>query len=274
MSMEPSIRLSVIIPTRDRREMVCRALDSVLVQTRTPDEIIVVDDGSLDGTSATIRRSYPQVRLVTTAGIGPGPARHAGVRASTGSHLFFLDADDLWTRDHLDRLAALLENKTAAVYGITQTLDTRRNRVFEIPETGQAAEGDCFAALGRWCFLVPSACAVSRTAYDRVGGFGNEPLGEDWCFFLRLAHRYSFGFCPARITMRLLHPGSCCCRTDVGSAIPSLVARIRHLVEVLRPEEMELLDFLHIHEQFISREYHQWLTVQDWYLSLHRHRLL
>lgn len=181
--MSLNLRYSCVIPTRDRGDMVQEAVASVLAQTLPAAEIIVVDDGSRDHTAATLRALYPGLHLLQLDGRGPGAARNAGVAAASTEIILFLDSDDLWLPDHAQRLLAALAGRYAVAYGPTRNLNLVDGGEFAIPAPGEAKTGDCFEALLRWCFLVPSAVAVQRRAFTDCGGFGMEFPGEDWAFF-------------------------------------------------------------------------------------------
>ena len=95
--MQPPIRVSAVIPTYNRRDYVGRAIDSVLAQTVPVDEIVIVDDGSTDGTAEALRAKYGSaVRVVTQANAGPAAARRQGVLQARGEWIAFLDSDDEW----------------------------------------------------------------------------------------------------------------------------------------------------------------------------------
>ncbi|MEC7126118.1 MAG: glycosyltransferase family A protein [Pseudomonadota bacterium] len=103
--------ISVIIPSFNRASVLPRALNSVLAQTRGATEIIVVDDGSSDGTNALVERDYPGVKLLTQGNRGVSSARNAGVSLSTGEWLAFLDSDDEWLPEKLNhQLACVRDN--------------------------------------------------------------------------------------------------------------------------------------------------------------------
>ncbi|MEW6501247.1 MAG: glycosyltransferase family 2 protein [Thermodesulfobacteriota bacterium] len=267
------MRISCILPTRDRALMVRRAIGSVLAQSRPCDEIVVVDDGSVDGTAEQLARLFPAVRLLRLPGVGPGRARNAGVAAATGEVLMFLDSDDEWTFDHVRRLALVMETGCEVAYGTARTIDQVAGGEFLIPDQGAGVAGDCFEALLRWCFLVPSAVAVRRSAFARVGGFVLNDLGEDWGLFLQLAQHYPFGFAgPEPVTIRYLHEGSQC-RLRSRRTIIDAVASLRRLAweanrrEAARARFSQLLTWLGQKEE-------PWTTVHEWYLSMQRERLL
>src|SRR6266702_3015810 len=100
--MTPDV--SVIIPTYNRRAMVRGAVASVLAQTHVSFELIVVDDGSSDGTVEELSRIPDErVRLVRIANSGPAAARNQGVAIANAAIIAFLDSDDLWMRSKLER---------------------------------------------------------------------------------------------------------------------------------------------------------------------------
>ena len=92
---------SVLICVRDRERYIGEAIESALSQTVPPREVVVVDDGSTDGTAAMVR-SFDGVRLVTQPPLGVGSARNAALEASTGEFLGYLDADDIWEPHKLE----------------------------------------------------------------------------------------------------------------------------------------------------------------------------
>ena len=87
------MKISCIIPTKDRCDMVLRAIDSALSQQADLFEIVLVDDGSVDGTSEVVQERYPDVKIVRLSGLGQGLARNAGVKASQGDVLMFLEEE-------------------------------------------------------------------------------------------------------------------------------------------------------------------------------------
>ena len=96
--------VSVLIPTYNRQAHVVRAVDSVLAQTAPVDEIIVIDDGSTDGTSEAIRRQYgPRVRVLQQENQGVSAARNYGIREARGEWIAFLDSDDFWLPTKIER---------------------------------------------------------------------------------------------------------------------------------------------------------------------------
>lgn len=122
-----SANISVIIPTRNREAFLREALHSVLSQTVTPLEIIVVDDGSTDGTAAFVRGLGHPVRHVVQQQSGPAAARNAGLVLAAGEYIAFLDDDDEWPKDRLEaQLPHLVDHPgIGMVLGHTQRMIKR-----------------------------------------------------------------------------------------------------------------------------------------------------
>ena len=260
------MQISCVIPTKNRPEMTCRAIASVVDQETPVDEIIVVDDGSTDHTVALVAARFPEVRLLRRSGLGPGLARNAGVDTACGEVVMFLDSDDVWLPGHVSSLMRTLARGYSVAYGVAKNCDQIRGGEFCIPEFGKAVEGHCLAALARWCFFVPSAMAVKTEAYAVVGGFGGEELGEDWSFFIRLAQRFPFGFCGEEpITLRHLHQGSLCNGANINRLDALLVSVSLALAETDASAE-DMNNFQALAEW--TRQQGDWQTIQQWYISL------
>lgn len=168
MSQPP---VSVVIPTRNRAHYVLEAIGSVLEQTVPPSEIIVVDDGSTDGTARVLAPYVDGLCYVHQQNRGIGATRNAGVARATGEYLAFLDDDDVWVADKLERqLAAFRETpEVDAVYGYGEQ--------FVSPEL----DAETHQRLSRRAGSIvpaplPSTLLIRRSAFARVGPF-DEALG-------------------------------------------------------------------------------------------------
>ena len=262
------MRISCVIPVRNRPEMVLEAIESVYSQDQPVHEIVVVDDGSTDSTAAAVAARFPDVRLLHLSGLGPGAARNAGVLAAQAEVVMFLDSDDLWLPGHVAALSTELDKGVPLAYGTTRTMDSISGGEFLIPENGQGRTGNCFPGLLKWCFLVPSAVAVDRASFLIEGGFRSGDLAEDWDFFLRFGARHHFGFSGAiPISLRRLHRQSLCGAADAETLL-SAVRRLQNTVTALQnPEDPAFNGFIDM-EQFILVEDRQWTTVQEWYTAM------
>ncbi|MEX2209237.1 MAG: glycosyltransferase family A protein [Myxococcota bacterium] len=179
--------VSVIIPCYNSGPFLRESIESALRQTRPPEQVIVIDDGSSDD-SASVAASFPQVRLVRQSNQGPSLTRNRGLAEATGEFVVFQDADDRLLPDAIEiGLRALREHPASGfVYGFHRQIladgralpDPPRRLVTDASYL-RTLEGDT---------LVPPGCAVFRRALvEAVGGFRGEALlSEDYDFYLRL----------------------------------------------------------------------------------------
>lgn len=100
---------SVVIPTYNRADLLRETLDSIFAQSFTDYEVIVVDDGSTDGTESVIQSYGDRIRFLRQQNLGPGAARNLGLRHSTGHYVAFLDSDDLWFPGSLETYRQVIE---------------------------------------------------------------------------------------------------------------------------------------------------------------------
>jgi glycosyltransferase involved in cell wall biosynthesis len=181
--------VSVIVPTCNRREMLCDAVDSVLAQSYRDFEIVVVDDGSEDGTADRLLGRYgAAVRVVAQMRRGVASARNLGVKCSGGNFIAFLDSDDLWQPRKLEIQMGFMRER--AERQICQTEEIWiRNRVRVNPKKKhRKPSGDVFRASLDLCLVSPSAVLMTRELFERVGGFDESfPVCEDYDLWLRIS---------------------------------------------------------------------------------------
>jgi glycosyltransferase involved in cell wall biosynthesis len=182
---------SVIIPTHDRRSLLPRALDSLRAQTRPPDQIIVIDDGSHDGTAEMVRRAYPEVTLIEQPQAGVSAARNRGIERSCGEWIALLDSDDAWLPDKLEvQLDALAATPSARICHTDEIWV--RNGVRVNPRKKHAKHGGwIFGRCLPLCCMSPSSIVLHRSVFERVGMFDESlPACEDYDLWLRITCRY------------------------------------------------------------------------------------
>jgi glycosyltransferase involved in cell wall biosynthesis len=191
------VPVSVVVPTFQRADLVCRALDSVLAQTRAPHDVVVVDDGSTDGTAERLCRYGDRIRVLTQNNAGGAVARNRGVAAAGAEWIAFLDSDDVWRGDHLQRLdaARAATGGAAALYfrdtarsaddgggSLWQAAGFAIDAPFELCDDAMA-----WAMLPLQPIMLQSAM-VARGAFARVGGFEPElTRRHDTHLFFKLA---------------------------------------------------------------------------------------
>lgn len=184
-------RVSVVIPAYNAVWCVRRAVDSVLAQNFRDFEVLVVDDGSTDGTAAILAVYDDALRVVSKPNGGLSSARNAGIAAARGEYVAFLDADDWWLAAKLARQVELMEVHPEVLFCSCTT-------AVRTPEGGQLPDWRCGAATGsalESIFAVNafvagsgSAVLVRREAFARAGGFDESLKSlEDIDMWMRLA---------------------------------------------------------------------------------------
>ncbi|SEG20686.1 Glycosyltransferase, GT2 family [Bryocella elongata] len=185
--------VSVIIPVYNGAVFLGEAIESVLRQTLPVQEILVIDDGSTDG-SAELARSYPGVLVLSFENAGLSTARNRGIAAATSPWVALLDSDDIWVPEKIERQMKLLgENPTAdvCVTGYQLLQNGGLGKVMRAPE-------DFGPRLELGTFSMPSCFVLRRSALLAVGGFDpNVTSAEDWDCWLRLKRAgATFVSCP------------------------------------------------------------------------------
>jgi glycosyltransferase involved in cell wall biosynthesis len=182
---------SVIIPTYNREQYLRETIDSVMRQTFTDYELIVVDDGSTDGTADYVASLGPGVRLLKQSNAGPGVARNTGAAAAKGEYLAFLDSDDLWSPWTLAVMAEIVESyeRPTLINGCARPLS-------EVPVQEACHEGalqalhfsSYLASISESAPTVGSGTTtIRRDAFQAAGGFPDHRMNaEDHDFILRI----------------------------------------------------------------------------------------
>jgi glycosyltransferase involved in cell wall biosynthesis len=187
---------SVVIPTYNRAELLRIALDSVLAQTFTDYEVIVVDDGSTDGTWEQLQALGSRIHVLHQQNAGPGAARNLGVAQARGDYVAFLDSDDLWFPWTLEIYAGILgnERKPAFIAGKPFLFRDERELLQVSIEPVQIKEFPDYLASGdEWRWWGASSFVVQRDTFGSVGGFPSQWInGEDADLALRLGVAHGF----------------------------------------------------------------------------------
>jgi glycosyltransferase involved in cell wall biosynthesis len=181
---------SIVMPLWNKRRTVESTMASVLGQTWRDFELVVVDDGSTDGSAELVSAFRdPRVRVLTQANAGAAAARNAGIEAARHDWIAFLDADDLWMPDHLVELDRIRRRFPEA--GLIGTSFVRRGRgEFHPPprDPPEVALIDYFALEASGAMvLCSSTAAIPRSTYAAFGGFGDRALGPDSEYWARIA---------------------------------------------------------------------------------------
>jgi glycosyltransferase involved in cell wall biosynthesis len=192
--------VSVIVPLYNKKEFIARAIDSILSQSFKNFELIIVDDGSTDGSMDIVRRyTDPRIKLIRQENQGPGAARNTGANLASGEFLAFLDADDAWHKDYLTKGVKLLDaagDKVAAVCSgyfeypkgnSTEEMWRRRGIkqgiINVLPETPPTFVINALAYMSCWSTI------IRKEVFKELGGFyalRRCTYGEDAYFWLKV----------------------------------------------------------------------------------------
>ena len=203
--------VSVIIPVYNGEKTIEQTISSVLNQTLTDFELIIINDDSKDGTLEIVHQiKDPRIKVFSYARSGVSASRNYGIAHACSEFVAFLDADDLWTPDKLEaQLKVLQENPQAGVaYSWTNCID--ESGKFLRPASHISASGNVYEKLLLTNFLDSgSNLLVRREAFNEVGVFDESVSpAEDWDMWLRLAARYHFVAVPSPQVLYRVYPNS------------------------------------------------------------------
>ena len=192
-------RISVVIPLWNKRAEVGAAIASVLAQTAQPLEIVVVDDGSTDGSAAVVEAfTSPLVRLIRQPNGGVSAARNRAVAEARGEWVALLDADDEWRPEFLEKVSLLsLECPDCMAFGTGFDIRDAQGALTRGATPAVRGRVDYFAEAMTRYVLIPSATVLHRQTLLSLGGFPEGMrLGEDQYLWTKVARTAAVGFLP------------------------------------------------------------------------------
>ena len=207
-AMTPAV--SVIIPTYNRRAMLIEAIDSVLAQTARGFELIVIDDGSTDGTNGAgqLARLAETIRFERIDHRGPAAARNRGVALARAPLIAFLDSDDLWSPAKLERQLAFMSANPGCAISQTDEIWIRNGRRVNPGMRHRKRAGDIFIDSLRTCLISTSAVMMRTDLFRSLGGFDElMTAAEDYDLWLRILIDHEAGLLDEPlVTRRGGHP--------------------------------------------------------------------
>jgi len=219
-------RVSVVLATHNQAVWLGEAIDGVRAQTFADWELVVVDDGSTDGTADVVRRyaDDSRIRYLAQERAERSRARNRGIAETSGELVAFLDADDRWRPGKLARQVAALDADAAAglCYTVARFIGPEGEELPLRKPSGRPPSGDVFATLMRANVVILASVVVRRAGLDAVGGF--DPAAamtgcEDWDLWLRLAQRYPAVGIDEELTLYRRHPGNTGSERVLGAAL-------------------------------------------------------
>jgi len=219
----------VIIPTYNRVASIGRAIESVLSQTYAQYELIVVDDGSTDGTMSLLETYADRIRVIHQNNRGVSAARNTGIRAARGVFIALLDSDDCWLPQKLEMQTAFFRTCPPALICQTEEIWIRNGKRVNPKRRHQKFSGMIFEKTLPLCLVSPSAVMIRKSLFDEVGFFDESlPACEDYDLWLRITWKYPVHLIDTPLIVK--HGG----HSDQLSRLPELDKyRIQALVKIL-----------------------------------------
>ena len=201
---ENKYKISVVIPTLNRINTLQRALDSVINQTYKPAEIIVVDNGSSDGTLKFLREQYPKITILTENKIGVSSARNKGIKNSINQWIALLDSDDAWHPRKLEIQTSMLDSALKE-YNLIHTDEVwfRNNKYINQMKKHKKQGGYIFEKCLSLCCISPSSVLFKKNILDKVGLFDESlPVCEDYDMWLKICSSEEVLFAQDKLTYK------------------------------------------------------------------------
>lgn len=199
MTKDSSPKISVVIPTFNQANYLAEALESVFHQTYRDFEVIVVDDGSTDGTQALLSRYNSKIRCFIQPNGGRAGARNTGLKEAKGDYIAFLDSDDIWKEDRLERSLQALEKVPAAglIHGEVEAIDfegsllrEKTDKIKKVYQIQRKKPTDYHLVLERYA-IFSSTVLFRKSCLETVGLYDSRfGLYEDYDWYLRFALNY------------------------------------------------------------------------------------
>jgi len=211
-------KVSVVIPSYQAGRFIREAVDSVLHQSYKDYEIIIVDDGSTDNTKEVLASYGDRIKVLNQNNMGVSAARNKGIMSSRGEYIAFLDADDLWLPDKLERQVTLLEEHPeiglvfSDMWVVGETDVPARDRPFlgkSAFQIGKPSKGKVFKHLFLNDFIPMPTAMVRRRCFEKVGLFDSAyDSCEDYDLWLRLSQHFSIDYVDKPLAIYRMHGGS------------------------------------------------------------------
>ncbi|MDE2083006.1 MAG: glycosyltransferase family 2 protein, partial [Burkholderiales bacterium] len=234
--------VSVVIPTYNRAAFLPAAVASIRAQSRACDEIVIVDDGSRDDTREVVARLGAGVRYLPQANAGPAAARNRGIEAARGTLVAFLDTDDRWLPQKIERQLALFSREPAlALVAADMAIEDNASGQHVASNFARRGLKACFDELDgrpvpqapqrllKLNFINTSTVLARREVLQALGGFDTRlRYGEDLELWLRIAARHPIACEPSVQEIRVEHASNV-----TKSVEPMLLGYVR-MAEVIR----------------------------------------
>jgi glycosyltransferase involved in cell wall biosynthesis len=195
--------ISVIIPVYNRPTLVKRAIESVLNQTLKAGEIIVIDDGSTDETLSVLKTFKEKIKVISQKNSGVSSARNSGIKLAKYPWITFLDSDDEWREDKLEKQLDFHKNSPHILFSHTHEEWVRDGKVIKQKKQHKKPHGYCFEENLEFCKIAPSTSMIDKSIFEKVGLFDESlEVCEDYDLWLRILKEYELGLVEEVLTTK------------------------------------------------------------------------
>ncbi len=197
------MRVTAIVTTFNRAELLLQAVQSILNQTRPADQLLIIDDGSTDDTAARLQSHAADFEYVHQPQQGVSAARNTGIRLAKHEWIGFLDSDDLWQPQKLARQLQALANQKEYLLCYTDEEWRRHGQWMNQGKKHRKYSGWIYLHCLPLCIISPSSVLMHRRVFDEIGLFDESlPACEDYDLWLRVTSRFPALFIPERLIIK------------------------------------------------------------------------
>lgn len=190
-------KVSVVIPTYNHARYLLFALDSVIKQSYPNLEVIVIDDGSTDGTSKVVKPYRSKIKYIYKANGGTPSALNLGLSVATGKYICWLSADDAFLADKVSKQVGLMESDPGLGFSYTSfiVIDASGNKQYDVTSPYYSNKQEMVTKLMEGCFINGSSVMMNASALKTVGYFDEGlPQAHDYDLWFRFLRHYPCGF--------------------------------------------------------------------------------
>ena len=189
------MKISVIIPTFNRKKTLGRAIQSVMNQSLSPFEILIIDDGSNDGTEEWIKENFQDIKYIYQNNHGVSSARNIGIENAYGDWVAFLDSDDEWLPNKLNEQVKAIESNPEMKFFHTNEIWIRNGVRVNQMKKHKKYGGFIFEKCLDICRISPSSVLIQKEIFDNIGTFDESlRVCEDYDLWLRIVAIYPVVF--------------------------------------------------------------------------------
>lgn len=198
-----AFEVSVVIPCLNRVDFLCEALSSVYKQSLAPAEVIVVDDGSPRSLKEKLAGIFPEIRWYRQENKGVSAARNLGARKAQYPWIAFLDSDDQWQPDKLEKQSCFHHENVHILASHTNEIWVRNGNQVIPPKYLDKSPEQLFQRSLVRCLICPSSVILHRSIFEQFEGFDESlPVCEDYDLWLRILMQKSFGYIDKKLVIK------------------------------------------------------------------------